>query len=123
MEVLTIEDSPRFPYRGIHIDVARNFLKKETILKMLDLMAFYKINTLHFHLTDDEGWRIEIKELPELTEIGGKREHASSIDEPVFIRHMDQGLNHTLKALMAAAILHMKILLKYSDMLKTDISG
>jgi hexosaminidase len=83
MEILTIEDAPRFGYRGIHIDVARNFQKKETILKTLDLMAFYKINTLHFHLTEDEGWRIEIKDIPELTEIGGQREHAAGKEEPV----------------------------------------
>jgi hexosaminidase len=77
MEVMTIEDAPRFPYRGIHIDVARNFQEKETILKILDLLAFYKINTMHFHLTEDEGWRIEIKELPELTGVGGQRKHTA----------------------------------------------
>ena len=75
MEVMTIEDAPRFSYRGIHVDVSRNFQEKEQILKILDLLAYYKINTLHFHLTEDEGWRIEIKDLPELTEIGGQREH------------------------------------------------
>jgi len=75
MEVMTIEDAPRFRYRGIHIDVARNFQSKDQILKVLDLLAYYKINTLHFHLTEDEGWRIEIRDLPELTEIGGQREH------------------------------------------------
>lgn len=77
MEVMTIEDAPRFGYRGIHIDVARNFQQKEVILKILDLLAFYKINTLHFHLTEDEGWRIEIRDLPELTEVGGQREHTT----------------------------------------------
>jgi hexosaminidase len=70
-----IKDAPRFSYRGFHLDVARNFSKKETILKLLDLLALYKINTLHFHLTDDEGWRIEIPSLPELTELGSKRGH------------------------------------------------
>ncbi len=77
MEVMTIEDAPRFSYRGIHIDVARNFQDKETILRILDLLAFYKINTLHFHLTEDEGWRIEIRELPELTTVGGQRGHTT----------------------------------------------
>ena len=77
LEAMTVEDAPRFPYRGIHIDVARNFQEKETILHILDLMAFYKINTLHFHLTEDEGWRIEIGELPELTRVGGQREHTT----------------------------------------------
>lgn len=77
MEVMTIEDAPRFHYRGIHIDVARNFQQKEQILKILDLMALYKINILHLHLTEDEGWRIEIQDLPELTEVGGQREHTT----------------------------------------------
>ena len=77
MEVKTIEDAPRFVYRGMHIDVGRNFQEKETILKMLDLFAYYKINTLLFYLTEDEGWRLEIKELPELAEVGGQREHTT----------------------------------------------
>jgi hexosaminidase len=81
LEVMTIEDAPRFHYRGIHIDVARNFQQKETILHILDLLAFYKINTLHFHLTEDEGWRIEIGQLPELTQVGGQRQH-TTIDAP-----------------------------------------
>lgn len=70
-----ITDAPRFGYRGLHFDVARNFSNKETILKLIDLLAFYKLNTLHLHLTDDEGWRIEIPALPELTSIGSKRAH------------------------------------------------
>ncbi len=75
LPVMTVEDAPRFGYRGLHIDVARNFQSRETLLKSIDLMAFYKLNVLHFYLTDDEGWRIEIKDLPELTEVGGKRGH------------------------------------------------
>ncbi|MBB2149342.1 family 20 glycosylhydrolase [Pedobacter gandavensis] len=70
-----IEDSPRFPFRGLMIDVARNFQTKEEIIKVLDLMGMYKLNVLHFHLIDDEGWRLEIKGLPELTELGSKRGH------------------------------------------------
>ena len=73
-----ILDYPRFQYRGMMLDVARNFQKKETILKYLDLLSYYKINKFHFHLTDDEGWRLEIKPLPELTEVGGKRGHDAS---------------------------------------------
>ena len=69
----TITDAPRFAYRGFHLDVARNFQSKETVKKLLDLMAFYKLNRFHFHLTDDEGWRVEIRDLPELTEIGAQR--------------------------------------------------
>ncbi|CAG5119875.1 unnamed protein product [Candidula unifasciata] len=74
----TITDGPRYRYRGLMIDVARNFHGKETIMKYIDAMAMYKLNKLHFHLTDDEGWRLEIPGLPELTEIGGKRCHNPS---------------------------------------------
>lgn len=74
-----IEDSPRFDYRGFMMDVGRNFQPKSEVLKALDLMALYKLNVFHFHLTEDEGWRLEIPGLPELTAIGGKRGH--SIDE------------------------------------------
>ncbi len=75
-----VKDAPRFAYRGFHLDVARNFSKKETVLKLIDLLALYKINTLHLHLTDDEGWRIEIPSLPELTEVGSKRGHTLKND-------------------------------------------
>ncbi len=73
-----IKDQPRFGYRGFMLDVARNFQTKETVLNLLDVMSFYKMNTLHFHLTDDEGWRIELKKFPELTEIGSIRKHPTS---------------------------------------------
>ncbi len=72
---LSVRDAPSFPYRGMHLDVARDFSKKSTVMKLIDLMAFYKLNRLHMHLTDDEGWRLEIKELPELTDYGSKRGH------------------------------------------------
>ncbi len=68
-----VVDAPRFAYRGQMLDVARNFQTKETVLKLLDLMALFKLNTFHFHLSDDEGWRLAIPGLPELTELGGKR--------------------------------------------------
>ena len=68
-----IEDAPRFPHRGAMMDVGRNFLPKEEVLKFLDLMASYKMNVFHFHLTDDQGWRIEIKKYPRLTEVGSHR--------------------------------------------------
>ncbi len=70
-----INDYPRFQYRGTHLDVVRNFHKKEEVLKLLDLMSFYKLNKFQFHLTDDEGWRVEIPGIPELTEVGSKRGH------------------------------------------------
>lgn len=70
-----VKDEPRFPYRALMLDVARNFQPKQEVLKLLDAMALYKLNTFHFHLTDDEGWRIEIPSLPELTEVGAQRGH------------------------------------------------
>ncbi len=70
-----VRDKPQFAYRGMHLDVSRNFHGVKTIKKMMDMISFYKINKFHFHLTDDEGWRIEIRDLPELTAIGGRRGH------------------------------------------------
>ncbi|MET7369814.1 beta-N-acetylhexosaminidase [Streptomyces sp. NPDC005566] len=63
-----IEDSPRFSWRGLMLDVARHFMPKEDVLRYLDLLAAHKLNVFHFHLTDDQGWRIEIKRCPGLTE-------------------------------------------------------
>ncbi|MFI7398930.1 beta-N-acetylhexosaminidase [Streptomyces sp. NPDC049541] len=70
---LTVEDSPRFRWRGLMLDVARHFMPKEGVLRHLDLMAAHKLNVFHFHLTDDQGWRVEIKRYPRLTEIGSWR--------------------------------------------------
>jgi hexosaminidase len=69
----SIKDYPRFPYRGMHLDVARHFFNVDFVKKYLDVMSEYKLNTFHWHLTDDQGWRIEIKKYPKLTEIGSKR--------------------------------------------------
>jgi hexosaminidase len=80
---ISIEDEPRFEYRGFFLDVARNFQSKEAVFKLLDLMAFYKLNVFHFNLANDEGWRIEIPGLPELTEVGSKRGHSK--DETQFL--------------------------------------
>ncbi|MFE3149842.1 beta-N-acetylhexosaminidase [Streptomyces sp. NPDC059218] len=68
-----IEDAPRFPWRGMMLDVARHFLPKDDVLRYLDLLAAHKLNVFHFHLTDDQGWRIEIKRFPRLTEVGSWR--------------------------------------------------
>lgn len=68
-----ITDYPRFAWRGLMLDVSRNFFTKEEVMKYIDEMARWKFNTFHWHLTDDEGWRIEIKSLPKLTEIGAWR--------------------------------------------------
>ncbi|WLT33443.1 family 20 glycosylhydrolase [Geothrix sp. PMB-07] len=73
LRLLELTDAPRFAYRGFMLDVARNFQSKEAMLRVLDLMARLKLNTLHFHLTDDEGWRVEIPSLPELTQVGSQR--------------------------------------------------
>jgi len=72
---LTIEDEPRFEFRGMHVEVSRNFKSKGFILDVLEQMSWYKLNKLHFHVADDEGWRIEIPSLPELTEVGAYRCH------------------------------------------------
>jgi len=68
-----IEDYPRFGYRGLMLDVCRHFFSVEMVKKYIDLMAAYKLNTFHWHLTDDQGWRIEIKKYPKLTQIGSQR--------------------------------------------------
>ena len=65
----SIVDAPRFEYRGLMLDVARNFHPVADVLRLLDLMADYKLNKFHFHLTDDEGWRIQIPGLEELTDV------------------------------------------------------
>ena len=70
---MTIKDEPRFGYRGLMVDVARFFIPKENLLRIIDCMGMLKINTLHLHLVDDNGWRIEIKRYPLLTEIGSRR--------------------------------------------------
>ncbi|MFE1175997.1 beta-N-acetylhexosaminidase [Streptomyces sp. NPDC058773] len=70
----TIEDGPRFGWRGMLLDVARHFLPKDGVLRWIDLLAAHKLNVLHLHLTDDQGWRIEIRRYPKLTEIGAWRE-------------------------------------------------
>ncbi len=70
LPVVEIQDQPRFGWRGTMLDVSRHFFTKEEVKSFLDDMAKYKYNTLHFHLTDDQGWRIEIKSLPKLTQVG-----------------------------------------------------
>jgi|APFEC2959095171_1045051.scaffolds.fasta_scaffold00097_3 hexosaminidase len=75
MKPLRVEDAPRYGFRGLHLDVGRNFHDRAEILKLVDAMAAFKLNKLHLHLAEDEGWRIEIPALPELAQIGGKRCH------------------------------------------------
>ncbi|MEK7724146.1 MAG: family 20 glycosylhydrolase, partial [Acidobacteriota bacterium] len=71
-----ILDQPRFKYRGMHLDVSRHFMPVEFVKKYIDLLSQYKFNQFHWHLTDDQGWRIEIKKYPKLTEIGSKRKES-----------------------------------------------
>ncbi len=75
LDCVKIVDYPRFAYRGMHLDVVRHFMPIELVYKMLDELERHKMNVFHWHLTDDQGWRIEIKKYPELTKIGGFREN------------------------------------------------
>ena len=70
---MKIKDEPRFGYRGMHLDVSRHFFDMDEVKKYLDIMAIHKLNVLHWHLTDDQGWRLEIKRYPQLTETGSVR--------------------------------------------------
>lgn len=70
---ITIEDKPRYSYRGLHLDVGRHFFPVSFIKKYIDLIAMHKFNTFHWHLTEDQGWRIEIKKYPKLTAVGSQR--------------------------------------------------
>ncbi len=72
--VVTIQDAPRFSYRGLHLDVGRHFFPVEFIYKFIDLLALHKMNRFHWHLTEDQGWRIEIKKYPKLQEISAFRD-------------------------------------------------
>jgi len=72
-QAVSIKDEPRFEYRGMMLDPCRHFVSVEHIKKYIDVLSLFKINRMHWHLTDDQGWRIEIKKYPKLTEIGSKR--------------------------------------------------
>lgn len=90
LQPMTLEDWPDFPYRGFMLDVARDFRTVDEVLEIIDLMAAWKMNTLHFHIADDESWCLEIKDLPELTEFGGR--HAL----PDWDLHETQALKPTI---------------------------
>lgn len=92
LPVLTVKDEPHYGFRGMLIDVARNFHSKAFILKLLEQMSAYKLNKLHLHLGDDEGWRLEIPSLPELTEVGSKRCFDSQ-EQECLIPQLGAGLN------------------------------
>jgi hexosaminidase len=82
LPAVTIEDTPRFSWRGAHLDVSRHFMPKEFVKKYVELLAIHKMNRFHWHLTDDQGWRIEIKQYPKLTGIGGWRAETIIGHEP-----------------------------------------
>lgn len=73
LPAVTINDAPRFAYRGLHFDVSRHFFTTDSVKRFIDMLALHNMNILHWHLTDDQGWRIEIKKYPELTKIGSQR--------------------------------------------------
>lgn len=87
LPITTIEDNPRFPYRGLHLDVSRHFFNTAHIKKQLDLIATYKINRLHWHLTDGAGWRLEIPGYPRLTEFAAWRKAANLQDWGKYDHH------------------------------------
>ncbi|WP_088124910.1 beta-N-acetylhexosaminidase [Roseivirga misakiensis] len=86
---MALLDKPRFSWRGLHLDVGRHFYSVDFIKKYIDLMAFYKLNTFHWHLTEDQGWRIEIKKYPKLTAVGSQRKE--TIKEKNFNPYIGDG--------------------------------
>ncbi|WP_413674543.1 beta-N-acetylhexosaminidase [Massilia cellulosiltytica] len=83
LPAVAIEDAPRFSWRGSHLDAARHFMPKEFVLKHIELLAQHKMNVFHWHLTDDQGWRIEIKRYPRLTQVGAwRRDSMLAYDPP-----------------------------------------
>jgi len=81
-QFVQVEDAPRFQFRSLHLDVARNFQTKESIERVIDLLASYKVNHFLFYTTEDEGFRVEIDGLPELTQVGAQRQHISGMNAP-----------------------------------------
>lgn len=87
-----ISDRPRFPYRGVHLDVARHYFPPDVVKRVIDLAARYKLNRFHWHLTDDQGWRIEIERFPRLTEVGAYRRE--TVVEKNFDPYVGDGVPH-----------------------------
>ena len=92
LPALTIVDAPRFHWRGLHLDVARHFEPVAFVKRYIDLMSRYKLNTFHWHLTDDQGWRIEIRKYPRLTSVGGCRKE--TMVERNFNPYVGDGIRH-----------------------------
>ena len=103
---VSIQDKPRFRYRGMHLDCSRHFFGLDEIYRLLDLMSFYKLNRFHWHLTDDHGWRVEIKKYPLLAEIGAYRDGTMKgwdMDSDDGIRHGGFYTQEQLKDVVAYA--------------------
>lgn len=83
LPLVKINDAPRFEYRGFMLDVARHYFEVKEIKRMIDVMSYYKMNRFHWHLVDDQGWRIEIEKYPKLTTIGATRNNSWSVD-PIY---------------------------------------
>ena len=86
---VSIQDQPRFVYRGMHLDEGRHFFGMDFVKKYIDFIAMYKLNTFHWHLTEDQGWRIEIKKYPKLTSVGGYR-NANIIGLGLLLMYQEQ---------------------------------
>ncbi|MCK9873331.1 beta-N-acetylhexosaminidase [Nocardiopsis dassonvillei] len=86
LPAVNVTDAPRFRWRGVMLDVARHFVPKREVLRFIDLLAMHKLNVLHLHLTDDQGWRVEIRRYPKLTEVGSwrTRSQVGAAKPPVF---------------------------------------
>ncbi len=91
LSYVLIEDSPRLEWRGLHLDVGRHFFTKEEVMKFIDLMSVYKLNKFHWHLTEDQGWRIEIKKYPLLTEVGAWRKSVGFAENQELGYNTDDG--------------------------------
>lgn len=92
LPALKIDDAPRFRYRGMHLDISRHFQPVQFVKRYIDLMSQYKFNFFHWHLTDDQGWRIEIKKYPKLTELGSKR--PETVKERNLTPYIGDGIPH-----------------------------
>lgn len=91
LPVVTIKDQPRFRWRGAHLDVGRHFMPLEFIKKYIDTLALHKMNRFHWHLTDDQGWRIEIKKYPKLTTVGSMRDRTMLVYSPATYEEKPHG--------------------------------
>jgi hexosaminidase len=88
---VSIEDKPRFAWRGALVDVSRHFMPKEALLKFIDTLAMHKMNSFHMHLTDDQGWRMQIKKYPKLTEVGAWHKPSALTNDPTTVPNVPDG--------------------------------